>query len=89
MAGTVLGARDIIVNQTETALPFSMGKRVGSEVRLLGFESWLNHLIPILLWHIFDLSKAQFLIHKMEITVALSSKKGENYMVEVIKKCFA
>lgn len=45
MAGTVLGARDIIVNRTDTALPFPVGERVGSEVRLLGFESWLHHLL--------------------------------------------
>lgn len=42
MAGTVLGARDIIVNQTDKTLPSLVREGAGSWVRLLGFESWTH-----------------------------------------------
>lgn len=42
MPGTVLGAGDVVVNQTDTTLPFPVDEGVGSEVRLLGLESWIR-----------------------------------------------
>lgn len=61
MAGTAFGAMDITVNQTDTAWPFPVRQAVDSKVRLLAFES-----IMYWLWD-FNLSKAKFLICKMEI----------------------
>lgn len=54
-----------------------------TEVGLLAFESTIYWLCD------FDLSKAKFLIYKTKIMVASTSKRGENYMVEGIKKCLA
>lgn len=76
MAGTVLGPRVIMVNQTDRALPFPVERGEGSEVRLLGFESQLHHLLTISLWCILDLRLNSS--SKMEIRMAHISKGSEN-----------
>ena len=76
MAGTALGARDTIVNQTDTAVPFPVRGGVGSEFRPLGCESWLHHLLTGRLGHIFDVGLNSS--SKMEIMMVPTSKGGEN-----------